>query len=172
MVYFKSTKPGWNNASLLSYLYGKGISIGQVGEYIRAVTHLDVSTNDIAKTVSEVRNSFSQNQFETNSNIQGYWSLRIDQRLWIPRDICRPTKPIVRYRYLLSGVWSARSSKKLLMKFTKFRGDQGNVQKSHFVKFFLIFFGFRSICRQGVPILDLLATIDVNLTPLVKESHS
>jgi len=61
MVFFKSTHAKISNQRLLSELRKQGISIGSVGEYIRAVTHLDISRQDINTTIQALRSVLSSN---------------------------------------------------------------------------------------------------------------
>jgi threonine aldolase len=54
MVFFDITGLGIDKTAFLEALRGRNVQMGAVGDYIRAVTHLDVSRQDIETAVSAV----------------------------------------------------------------------------------------------------------------------
>jgi threonine aldolase len=59
MVFFSVQHSTMDNTRLLEELKHRGISMGKVGKHIRAVTHLDVSTEDIHTVIRGVEASMS-----------------------------------------------------------------------------------------------------------------
>ena len=54
MVFFSVRRPGWAHDRFLAALESAGVRLGPVGERLRAVTHLDVSAQDIDRAVSAI----------------------------------------------------------------------------------------------------------------------
>lgn len=54
MVFFDPSRAGWSNAGFLAELAKHGVRMGEVSGEIRAVTHLDVSREDIDTAVAAI----------------------------------------------------------------------------------------------------------------------
>lgn len=59
MVFFKSRNESIDNSTLVKRLAENGVSVGQIGNNIRAVTHLDVSEGDIRNTIQVIQQAIS-----------------------------------------------------------------------------------------------------------------
>lgn len=52
ILFFEVTRPGWDAARLRAALAERGVGMVQLGQRIRAVTHLDVSRDEVATAVA------------------------------------------------------------------------------------------------------------------------
>jgi threonine aldolase len=75
MVFFDVSALGLDNAMFLALLQEQGVKMGAVGNYIRAVTHLDVSQADVDTAIQSVSKIAKQNRANlktTAKEIVGY----------------------------------------------------------------------------------------------------
>jgi threonine aldolase len=55
MVFFDVSRLGLNNRTFLTLLKERGVTMGEIGGIVRAVTHLDVSQDDIETTINAIK---------------------------------------------------------------------------------------------------------------------
>ena len=55
MVFFDVSELGLDNRTFLTLLKARGVKMGAIGGGIRAVTHLDVSRDDVETTINAIK---------------------------------------------------------------------------------------------------------------------
>lgn len=68
MVFFDVSELGLDNATFLTLLQQEGVKMGAAGQYIRAVTHLDVSSADIETAIQAIAKIAEQELTNVKTN--------------------------------------------------------------------------------------------------------